>query len=127
MDRCYWTYMLASQPRGTLYIGMTNNIIGRVEQHRAGGGSAFTRKYQIHRLVWYEMHIDVRVAIQREKTMKEWPRAWKVNLIERENLHWMDLFPTLPGVRPIPADWHLRAKLPEPPTPKKKLGRKPDN
>ena len=68
----YFVYMLASKPYGTLYIGVTNNIIGRVEQHHAGEGSAFTRKHRVHRLVWYEQYADIREAIQREKTMKEW-------------------------------------------------------
>jgi putative endonuclease len=95
----YWTYMLASKPRGTLYIGVTNDIIRRVEQHRAGLGSAFTRKYKVHRLVWYEEFANIQEAIQREKTMKEWPRAWKINLLERMNPHWIDLFPSLPGVQ----------------------------
>jgi putative endonuclease len=98
--RGYWVYMLASRPRGTLYIGVTNGIIRRVEQHRAGEASAFTRRYKVHRLVWYQQFASVREAIQREKTMKEWPRAWKVNLIEHENRHWDDLYPSLPGVRP---------------------------
>jgi putative endonuclease len=89
--------MLASKPRGTLYIGVTNDIIRRVEQHRAGLGSTFTRKYKVHRLVWYEEFADIQEAIQREKTMKEWPRAWKINLLERTNPHWIDLFPSLPG------------------------------
>ena len=98
--RSYWTYILASKPRGTLYIGVSNGIILRVEQHRAGKASAFTRKYKVHRLVWLQEFADIREAIQREKTMKEWPRAWKVNLIEQENPHWDDLYPSLPGVRP---------------------------
>jgi putative endonuclease len=92
--------MLASKPRGTLYIGVTNGLIRRVEQHRDGKGSSFTRKYKVHLLVWFEEYANVREAIQREKTMKEWPRAWKVNLIERENPYWSDLYPSLPGVRP---------------------------
>ena len=98
--RSYWVYILASKPRGTLYIGVTNGIIFRVEQHRAGKGSNFTRKYQVHQLVWFQEFADVRAAIQREKTMKEWPRAWKINLIEQDNPHWSDLYPSLPGVRP---------------------------
>ncbi len=98
--RSYWVYILASKPRGTLYTGVTNGIIFRVEQHRAGKGSSFTRKYKVRRLVWFQEFGDVQEAIQREKTMKEWPRAWKVNLIERENPHWDDLYPSLPGVRP---------------------------
>jgi putative endonuclease len=89
--------MLASRPRGTLYIGVTNGLVTRVEQHRAGVGSAFTRKYKVHRLVWYEIFEHIDDAIQCEKTMKHWVRAWKVNLIERENPHWVDLYPSLPG------------------------------
>jgi putative endonuclease len=99
--RNYWVYILASKPRGTLYIGVTNGIIRRVEQHREGKASTFTRKHKVHRLVWFQQFANVREAIQREKTIKEWPRAWKVNLIERENLHWDDFYPLLPGVRPI--------------------------
>ncbi len=99
--RRFWVYILASKPRGTLYIGVTNSIIRRVDEHRAGTASAFTAKYGVRMLVWYEEHADIRYAIQREKTMKDWPRAWKVNLIERENLHWLDLYPLLPGVAPI--------------------------
>ena len=98
--RSCWVYMLASKPRATLYIGVTNGIIRRVEQHKAGKASAFTRKYRVNRLVWFQECANVREAIQREKTMKEWPRAWKVNLVERTNPHWEDLYPSLPGVRP---------------------------
>lgn len=100
--RGYWTYILASKPRGTLYIGVTNGLPTRVEQHRAGVGSAFTRKHKVHMLVWYEEFADVREAIQREKTIKHYVRAWKINLIERTNPHWVDLYPTLPGVAPVP-------------------------
>ena len=110
--RAYWTYMMASKPRGTLYIGVTNGIIARVEQHRAGFGSSFTRKYKVHSLVWLEEFESVQSAIQREKTMKDWPRAWKINLIERDNPHWMDLYPELPGVKPIAPDWFSRAMDP---------------
>ena len=107
--RGYWVYMLASQPRGTLYIGVTNGLIVRVEEHRAGQGSLFTSKYKVFMLVWYEEHGDIRVAIQREKSLKRYYREWKVNLIERTNPHWADLYPTLPGVAPIPDDWHIHA------------------
>jgi putative endonuclease len=99
--RSYWVYMLASKPRGTLYVGVTNGIIVRVEQHRSGEGSEFTRKYKVHLLVWFQAFTYIREAIQREKTIKEWPRAWKINLIERTNPQWEDLYPSLPGVRPI--------------------------
>ena len=100
--RSYWTYILASKPRGTLYIGVTNGLILRIEQHRAGKGSAFTRKYDVHTLVWFEEFADVREAIQREKTLKHYNRDWKINPIERTNPHWLDLYPTLPGVAPAP-------------------------
>ena len=71
----------------------------RVDEHRDETASKFTHKYKVHRLVWYEIHHDISVAIEREKTMKEWPRGWKINLIERENLHWQDLFASLlPGL-----------------------------
>lgn len=93
----YYTYILASKPRGTLYIGVTNGLLRRVHQHRTGVGSTFTRKYHVYRLVWFQQFSTPSEAIQREKTMKEWPRAWKINLIERTNPHWIDLFPSLPG------------------------------
>ena len=99
--RSYWTYILASRPRGTLYIGVTNGLIQRVEQHRAGTGSAFTRRYRVHTLVWYEEFASARDAIQREKNLKRYNRAWKINLVERTNPHWLDLYPTLPGVAPL--------------------------
>lgn len=99
--RQYWVYILASKPRGTLYIGVTNGLVRRVDDHRAGHRSSFTHRYRVHSLVFYESFADARHAIQREKTMKEWPRDWKINLIERENPNWTDLYPSLPGVRPI--------------------------
>lgn len=98
--RRFWVYILASCPRGTLYIGVTNGILRRLDEHRAGTGSAFTRRYRIHSLVWFEEFADIRQAIQRERTMKEWPRDWKLNLIERDNPNWIDLYPSLPGVSP---------------------------
>lgn len=85
--RSYWTYILASKPRGTLYIGVTNGLVFRIGQHREGKGSAFTRRYKVYLLVWYEEFQYVEDAIQREKSLKNWPRAWKVNLIERTNPH----------------------------------------
>ena len=100
--RSYWTYILASKPRGTLYIGVTNGLIQRIEQHRAGTGSAFTRRYRVHTLVWYEEFASARDAIQREKNLKRYNRDWKINLIERTNPLWVDLYPTLPGVAPLP-------------------------
>ncbi len=98
---CYFVYILASKPYGTLYIGVTNGLIRRVEAHRAGTASKFTARYKVHTLVWYQEFADANEAIQREKTMKEWPRQWKINTIERDNPHWVDLFPSLPGVQSI--------------------------
>ena len=89
----FFVYMLASKPRGTLYIGVTNNLHKRVQEHREGRGGAFTKKYHVHKLVWFEEFSDIEVAIQREKSLKRWPRDWKVNLIERTNLHWDELLP----------------------------------
>ncbi len=100
----YWTYILASRPRGTLYIGVTNNILGRVAMHRDGCGSKFTTKYKVRMLVYYEEHGDIREAIQREKTLKHYVRNWKINLIERENPHWTDLYPGLLAIHGLPSD-----------------------
>ncbi len=98
----YWVYILASKPHGTLYIGVTNSLLDRTEAHRYGSGSRFTARYGVRRLVYYEPFVDVEAAIQREKTLKHWVRQWKINLIERENPHWDDLYPSLlalPGNR----------------------------
>jgi putative endonuclease len=108
----YWVYILASKPRGTLYIGVTNSLIRRVEEHVKGLVPGFTRRYRIRTLVWFQEFSDVNDAIQHKKTMKEWPRAWKINLIERTNLHWGDLYPSLPGVKPIPEDWSADRWIP---------------
>jgi putative endonuclease len=74
---------------------VTNSLLDRVEAHRRGEGSRFTAKYGVARLVHYEPFADIEAAIQREKTMKHWIRQWKINLIERENPHWLDLYPAL--------------------------------
>ena len=87
----YYTYILASKSYGTLYVGVTNNLLRRTEQHREGTASAFTKRYRVHRLVWFEAHQFVEDAIQREKSIKRWRRQWKINLIERDNPHWQDL------------------------------------
>ena len=105
----YWVYILASRPRGTLYIGVTNGLIRRVEEHVSGLIPGFTRRYRVHTLVWFEEFGRIDAAIRREKAMKEWPRAWKINLIERTNPHWQDLYPSLPGVKPVTGDWFLGA------------------
>ena len=99
----YWVYILASQPRGTLYIGVTNDILGRVGRHREGIGSKFTARYRVHQLVWFEAFADVEEAIQREKSLKRYVRAWKINLIERTNPHWIDLYPVLLAKHGLPS------------------------
>jgi len=91
----YYVYILARGRRGTIYVGVTNDLVRRVYEHRTDAVPGFTRKYQIHRLVYYEIHDDIREAISREKTIKRWARAWKIELIEKENLDWVDLWPTL--------------------------------
>lgn len=87
--------MLASKPYGTLYIGISGNLVSRIALHKAGDVEGFTKTYGVHRLVWFEWFNDVQLAIRREKTMKQWRRAWKINLIERANPHWEDLYPGL--------------------------------
>ncbi|MEQ1576192.1 MAG: GIY-YIG nuclease family protein [Hyphomicrobium sp.] len=91
----YWVYILASKPYGTLYIGVTNDLLGRASSHRDGTGSKFTSQYGLKRLVYFEPFADIDEAIQREKTLKHWVRRWKINLIERDNPHWSDLYPAL--------------------------------
>ena len=87
----YYVYILASKPYGTLYTGITNNLIKRIEEHKSGQGSLFVKKYNIHRLVYYEKHGDVSFAIDREKRIKRWKRQWKIELIEKQNPLWDDL------------------------------------
>ena len=94
-DHIYFVYLLASRKYGTLYIGVTNDLLGRVAAHRAGEGSKFTAKYEVFLLGWYEVHHDIEVAIQRETSLKRWKRDWKTNLIQRENPNWIDLYPGL--------------------------------
>ncbi len=96
-DRITATYMLASRKHGTLYLGSALDLIARVQQHRDGAASAFTRKYGVTRLVWFHRFMLVAEARDREYAMKKWRRDWKTNLIERDNPHWDDLFPSLIG------------------------------
>jgi len=84
-------YILASRRHGTLYIGVTSNLLARLIQHREGLIPGFTRRYGIHRLVWYEVHDTMEAAIVREKRLKDWRRAWKIDLIETQNDDWADL------------------------------------
>lgn len=87
-----WTYVMTNKPRGVLYIGVTSDLLARVDQHRQGKGSAFCRKYGLKTLVLAEEHATIDEAIAREKAMKAWKRGWKIELIERSNPDWRDLF-----------------------------------
>ena len=88
----YYLYILASIKNGTLYIGVTNNLLRRISEHKNDSVDGFTKKYKIHKLVYYEEINDVKVAIQREKQVKKWERQWKINLIEKNNPEWKDLY-----------------------------------
>ena len=88
----FYVYIVASKRNGTLYIGMTNDLVRRVSEHKSGAIEGFTKKYSVHRLVYYEKTNDVRTAIQREKQLKKWNRKWKIALIEKNNPDWLDLF-----------------------------------
>lgn len=90
-ERQGYTYILASQPNGTLYIGVTNDITERIRQHRCGEGSQFVQKYKVFQLVYFEEFGLVEDAIVQEKTLKAWRRVWKMELIEKDNPHWLDL------------------------------------
>ena len=91
----FYVYMLASRPHGTLYIGMTDDLIRRIWEHKVKAVSGFTGKYSIDRLVWYEPQRMLESALLREKQIKEWKRAWKIQLLETDNPHWIDLYATL--------------------------------
>ena len=91
----YHVYILASRRNGTLYTGITNDLARRIGEHRAGLVPGFTAKYGVHLLVHYEDYAEVRDAIQREKNLKHWNRAWKIGLIEKHNPQWRDLFEEL--------------------------------
>jgi putative endonuclease len=86
-------YILANGRNGTLYIGVTSNLVARVWQHRSDVVVGFTHRYAVHDLVWFEFHETMESAITREKRIKEWKRQWKLNLIEATNPYWNDLYP----------------------------------
>jgi putative endonuclease len=85
-------YILASKRNGTLYVGVTSNLVKRIWEHKNDLVEGFTKRYGIHNLVWYEVHETMESAIQREKRVKEWKRAWKLELIESFNPEWQDLY-----------------------------------
>jgi putative endonuclease len=99
MNKKFHVYILASKRNGTLYIGVTSDLIKRVWQHKNNLVEGFTEKYRVHRLVYYEQHENAESAIRREKRLKEWKRQWKLALIEKDNAEWEDLYPYITGCR----------------------------
>jgi putative endonuclease len=90
-------YILASQRKGTLYVGVTSDLVKRIWEHKNELVEGFTKKYQVHRLVYFEQHQTMENAINREKQLKKWNRAWKIELIEKNNPHWRDLWQDIAG------------------------------
>ena len=90
-------YILASQRNGTLYTGVTSDLVKRIWEHRSDLVDGFTKRYGVHCLVYFELHSDMYEAIRREKQIKKWNRAWKIELIEKANSQWHDLWPTIVG------------------------------
>jgi putative endonuclease len=92
MTKQYYVYFLASKKNGTIYIGVTNNLVKRVFEHKSKFNLGFTNKYEVNKLVYFEVFEESLVAIKREKQLKNWKRDWKINLIERVNIEWKDLY-----------------------------------
>ncbi len=92
MDKQFYVYILANKRNGTLYIGVTSDLVQRIWQHKNKMVQGFTNKYNVDRLVYYETHYNAESAITREKQMKKWRRAWKIRLIEEKNPDWNDLY-----------------------------------
>ena len=92
MNESFYIYILAGRKRGTLYIGVTSNLTKRVYEHKNGLVDGFTKKYGVHRLVYYEVAEDAATALSREKQMKKWNRSWKLKLIEEQNPEWSDMY-----------------------------------
>jgi putative endonuclease len=92
MEKIGWVYIITNHPNGTLYIGVTSDLIRRISQHRAGEFEGFSNQHNLKRLVYFERHDDILAAIAREKAMKAWQRAWKVRLIMTGNPEWNDLY-----------------------------------
>ena len=91
----YYVYIMASKRRGTLYIGVTDDLVKRVYEHQNDVVEGFTKKYSVHQLVYYETSEDIESVILREKRLKTWHRDWKIRLIEETNPDWLDLYPSL--------------------------------
>jgi putative endonuclease len=94
-NKRFHVYILSNRIGGTLYTGVTSRLVQRIYEHREGLVDGFSKRYGLHRLVYYEEHGTAESAIRREKQIKEWKRAWKIELIERQNPHWIDLYPAI--------------------------------
>jgi putative endonuclease len=101
-EHLYFVYIMASKRNGTLYTGVTNDVLRRSWEHRSDLVAGFTRKYGVHILVWFEAHGDIETAIAREKQIKGWNRAWKIKLIEKRNSGWNNLYSKLIGETALP-------------------------
>ena len=95
MDKHFYVYILASKRNGTLYTGITSDLVRRIWDHKQGKVKSFTKKYHVKTLVYFEIHDDPENAIKREKQIKKWRRSWKLQLIEKNNPLWKDLFETI--------------------------------
>jgi putative endonuclease len=95
LSKTYYAYILASKRNGTLYIGVTNDLGRRVDEHREGLVPGFTKKYAVHRLVYFEVFDSIESALRRETRLKKYKREWKINLIQSRNVEWNDLYKTL--------------------------------
>lgn len=92
MNKPYYVYILANKYNGTLYVGVTSNLVKRIWEHKADVAEGFTKEYHIKTLVYYEEHLDIENAIKREKRLKDWKRQWKIDLINENNPKWDDLY-----------------------------------
>ncbi len=101
-EHIYFVYILASRRNGTLYVGVTNDVMRRTWEHKKDLVEGFTRKYGVHILVYYELFGDINIAIAREKRLKRWNGAWKIKLIEKENSGWNDFYDRLIGEIGLP-------------------------
>jgi len=95
MDKQPAVYILASRRNGTLYVGVTSNLVRRIWEHKNNMVEGYTKRYGVHLLVWFEIHDNMESAIKREKQIKEWKRKWKLELIESKNADWQDLYHTI--------------------------------
>ena len=95
--RSYYVYILTNRIGGTLYIGVTNDLVRRVYEHKSGAAESFTKRHDVNWLVYFECFDEIEQAIHREKRLKKWPRAWKISLIEKDNPNWIDLYPEIAG------------------------------